>query len=242
MVMGMIIYYMNVEELPEDTGLLLELLEEGLPAVKQTLRQRIGQYKRREDQKRSLGAYLLLLHACRESGRNTKKFCIRKNPMGKPYFEMENTAGTAGEAVPFFNLSHSGAYAVCAYDEKTECGVDIQKIREDRMGIAERFFSESEKGLLRQKIDGGTDPARAFTQLWSRKESLAKCIGCGLQGAAGALDTAVSAYRTEEIIFTEDSEYVLTCCDKAPELSGGTVCRKLQKVCYNSQNGLHDFV
>lgn len=242
MVVGMIIYYMNVEELPEDTGPLWEILEEELPAVVRTLRQRIGRYKRREDQKRSLGAYLLLLHACRESGRNTEKFCIRKTPMGKPYFEMENTAGTAGEAVPFFNLSHSGAYAVCAYDAKTECGVDIQKIREDCMGIAERFFSEGEKGLLQQKINGGTDPARAFTGLWSRKESLAKCIGCGLQGTAGVLDTAVSEYRTEEVAFTEDPEYVLTCCAKASEFSGVAACRKLQKVCYNSQNGLHDFV
>ncbi len=251
MVMVMNLYYMNIEELPADTEKLLRELKEAAPGIGIAAGQRIERYKRMEDRQRSLGAYLLLLYACTEAEKNLQTLCIRPDAMGKPFFvepteigatEIGATEIGATEKVqPFFNLSHSGSYAVCAYDEYAECGVDIQRIREDLTGIAGRFFSEGE----RESLFGGhmqeNDRARIFSRIWSRKESLAKCIGSGLRGNLRELDTAATEYRIGEIEFAENREYVLTYCSAA-DTALSSAQPQLQKICYNSQNGLHVFV
>jgi len=239
--MVMNLYYMNIEELPADMEKLLRELKEAAPGIGIAAGQRIERYKRMEDRQRSLGAYLLLLYACTEAEKNLQTFCIRPDAMGKPFFVETTEIGTTEKAQPFFNLSHSGSYAVCAYDEYAECGVDIQKIREDLTGIAGRFFSEGE----RESLFGGhmqeCERAHAFTRIWSRKESLAKCIGSGLRGDLRELDTAATEYRIGEIEFAENREYVLTYCSAA-DTALSSAQPQLQKICYNSQNGLHVFV
>lgn len=246
MVMVMNLYYMNIEELPADTEKLLRELKEAAPGIGKAAGQRIERYKRTQDRQRSLGAYLLLLHACTEAEKNLQTLCIRPDAMGKPFFveptEIGATEIGASEKVqPFFNLSHSGSYAVCVYDEYAECGVDIQKIRADLTGIAGRFFSEGERESLFGVHMQECDRAHAFTRIWSRKESLAKCIGSGLRGDLRELDTNAPEYRIGEIEFTENREYVLTYCSRAVTQLP-SVHPQVQKICYNSQNGLHVFV
>ena len=46
----------------------------------------------------------------------------------------------------FYNISHSGDYAICAVSD-SEVGVDIQKIRKPDMRIAKRYFTEDEYNL-----------------------------------------------------------------------------------------------
>lgn len=239
--MVMNLYYMNIEELPADTEKLFRELKEAAPGIGIAAGQRIERYKRMEDRQRSLGAYLLLLYACTEAEKNLQTLCIRPDAMGKPFFVETTEIGATEKVQPFFNLSHSGSYAVCVYDEYAECGVDIQKIREDLTGIVGRFFSEGERLILFDGHMQENDRARIFSRIWSRKESLAKCIGSGLRGDLRELDTAATEYRIGEIEFAENREYVLTYCSAA-DTALSSAQPQLQKICYNSQNGLHVFV
>ena len=74
----------------------------------------------------------------------------------------------------FFNLSHSGMYAVCAYG-LSPSGVDIQKETPDRFHIAERCFTEGEQALIREQ------GPEMFTRIWARKESYLKFTGQGIR-------------------------------------------------------------
>ncbi len=75
----------------------------------------------------------------------------------------------------FFNISHSGKYAVCAVAERP-VGVDIEQPRAYQPRLAERVCSESEQSLLAHS----EDPSQLFCRLWVLKESFVKCTGTGL--------------------------------------------------------------
>lgn len=79
---------------------------------------------------------------------------------GKPYL--------ANYPDIYFNLSHSGEWAVCAISE-SPVGVDIQHCDEGRRDVASRFFHREEirylDGLPQFRRDEG------FYRLWTLKES-----------------------------------------------------------------------
>lgn len=63
---------------------------------------------------------------------------------GKPYFK--------GHADLYFNLSHSGNFAVCIV-AGMPCGIDIEGNRPFKPSVAKRFFSETEyTGFMIQKM------------------------------------------------------------------------------------------
>jgi 4'-phosphopantetheinyl transferase len=79
-----------------------------------------------------------------------------------------------------FNLSHSGALALCAVVQHCRVGVDIERLRPmpDLEAIAERTFSPRERETLRRlppelRHEG-------FFNCWTRKEAYIKAIGKGL--------------------------------------------------------------
>jgi 4'-phosphopantetheinyl transferase len=79
-----------------------------------------------------------------------------------------------------FNLSHSGALALCAIVRHRRVGVDIERLRPmpDLEAIAERTFSSRERETLRRlppelRHEG-------FFNCWTRKEAYIKAIGTGL--------------------------------------------------------------
>ncbi len=76
-----------------------------------------------------------------------------------------------------FNISHSGHYVVCAVAD-TEIGIDVERIRNVNLRIAERFFSPSEIDDL-MACDEETR-MQYFITLWTIKESYLKAIGRGL--------------------------------------------------------------
>lgn len=73
-----------------------------------------------------------------------------------------------------FSLSHSGNLVVCAVSS-VPIGVDLERERPVRPGIAARWFTPEEQNLL------ASDPS-AFFDLWMAKEAVLKEIGCGLCG------------------------------------------------------------
>lgn len=75
-----------------------------------------------------------------------------------------------------FNLSHSGALALCALDSRP-VGVDIQVVKPWRDRLFRRVCTPEELAWLETQ----EDPALAFAQLWSLRESRVKQSGQGLR-------------------------------------------------------------
>lgn len=96
---------------------------------------------------------------------------------GKPYIK--------GNKI-FFNLSHSGEYAVCAVSDR-EVGIDIQQKGALKMKVARRFFTENECGYILGQPDS-EKAADMFYRLWSLKESFVKAVGMGINLPFGSFE------------------------------------------------------
>lgn len=76
-----------------------------------------------------------------------------------------------------FNYSHSGDWIVCAVSE-VPVGIDVERIKDIDMAIAERFFSKNEyDDLMKMRKD---KQLACFYGLWTLKESYVKWDGRGL--------------------------------------------------------------
>lgn len=94
---------------------------------------------------------------------------LRFGPHGKPYLP----------GGPHFSLSHAKGLALCAL-EKWNTGADAECLRSFPPRLQERVFTPEE----RQASLSSPNPDRAFTTLWTLKESYMKLTGLGLaQGA-----------------------------------------------------------
>ncbi|MBW8876287.1 MAG: 4'-phosphopantetheinyl transferase superfamily protein [Acidobacteria bacterium] len=108
-------------------------------------------------------------------------------PRGKPFL-----------APPFadrglqFNLSNSDELALAGFVHGREIGVDVEFLRpmNDCEEIAERFFSESERRVLRTI----PFPAKqeAFFNCWTRKEAYLKAVGEGLAAPLDSFDVTLA--------------------------------------------------
>lgn len=109
---------------------------------------------------------------------------------GKPRLVSTRAGDGAGDAPPFFfNLSHSGGFALCAVGQLGEIGVDIERIRPlSYPGALARDHLSPEERRLRS--DWETSAARPeFFRIWARKESILKAAGLGLSRPLGRVDT-----------------------------------------------------
>ena len=82
-----------------------------------------------------------------------------------------------------FNFSHCRRAVLCAVGD-SPLGVDVEQIQYDP-DLARIVLSPRELAAT----ESSQDPALAFTELWTRKESLLKLLGTGLPGATGPADT-----------------------------------------------------
>lgn len=112
-------------------------------------------------------AYTLLSVSVKEHWGLSSLPEITRASNGKPRFS--NADGLE------FNLSHSGALALCALDT-SPVGVDIQLIKSWRASLPSRVCSEDELSWLQEQDDFW----RGFTALWALKESRVKQSGQGL--------------------------------------------------------------
>ena len=133
-----------------DIGFVKQNYEKLLSAIDRKRIERAECFLQEEDKLFSLGAGYLI-------SKNLSADKILYNENGKPYLKDG----------PYFNLSHSGEYAVLAIDESREVGIDIQTIKE-KSETAIKYVSKEDL------------PLNDMFRLWSNKESLIKCLGANI--------------------------------------------------------------
>jgi len=105
-------------------------------------------------------------------------------PRGKPFLQ------DAGDL--YFNLSNSDEMALIGFVLGREIGVDIEYMKPmpDCEQIAERFFSESERVVLRGIP--AEDKKETFFNCWTRKEAYLKAVGEGLGAPLDSFDVTLA--------------------------------------------------
>lgn len=132
-------------------------------------RKKAGEKSRRE---KETGRRLLFFVLTRIFHRKPEEIRLYANEHGKLYLET---------GVPlFFNISHSGEYVVCAFSD-TEVGADVEKIGQERLAVAKRFFHPEEIACLSEASE--QERTELFFRYWCAKESVLKYMGTGLSAS-----------------------------------------------------------
>ncbi len=149
-----------------------DLFEEKLQEMSSQRKEKIISYKYDSDRRLSLGAGILLDEGLKKLGYREKQLNYSVNKQGKPFYR----------ELPqfYFNLSHSGHYAVAVFSDMP-VGIDIEEKEFDkiRLGIAKRFFHEKENSLLKN-IEDRREQIELFYRIWTWKESFVKAVGEGM--------------------------------------------------------------
>ena len=102
-----------------------------------------------------------------------------------------------------FNLSNSDELALVGFVLGPEIGVDVEYLRPmpDCEQISERFFSESERVVLR----GIPFPAKeeTFFNCWTRKEAYLKAVGEGLAAPLDSFDVTLAPGEAPRMLTLE---------------------------------------
>lgn len=202
------IYAAAIEPLMED-----DFYRKAFSMVGKERQEKTEKMVQRSDKARSVAAGLLLRYAvarnaaCFENFRD-QRFAKSDRQASEIHtdvsdsFLWEESCVTGEHGKPmlpekmglYFNLSHSGDYAICAVSDQ-EIGADIQKHTRYKEKLAERFFHPEELAYLK----AAEDRKRSFFDLWCLKESCIKCTGKGL-GTGLERFSVVPLIYGEEII------------------------------------------
>lgn len=166
-----------------------EELEKAMPFLTSKRKERLDKLKNSSAFRLSAGAGLLLYAALEKNGLQNKLDKIQYGAHGKPFLP---------DSGFFFNLSHSGSIALCAFGD-VDLGADIQQIRERIPQKTAKILSSQEKEYLLSKE--GRGQAEAFYQIWARKESLMKWDGRGLRLPMQTLNVVQNGELVNELIF-----------------------------------------
>lgn len=182
------IYAMRI---PDKT--IEELIKANIRKISEQRMKKINAFRFEDDKKRSLCVEILLRHIL--IGRYNvvdKDLMFSYNKYGKP--------SLVGDGMPEFNLSHSGAWVVCATADK-DIGVDIERVEDVKLSIAKSYFDRYEY----EYIESGQDKNYRFFQIWTLKESLIKAVGKGLSLSLKSFRFDLSE---EEIkVFSDSHDY-----------------------------------
>lgn len=133
--------------------------------------QKIDRFKFDADKFLSLGVGLLLKDACENFGIVGADERVAFTAAGKPYFEEHPNV--------HFSLSHSHERAMCVMSTY-EVGCDVEKIKGDKLKLAERFFTPQEFTWLKG-LQGEDAQKEGFYRIWTLKECYMKVTGLGLE-------------------------------------------------------------
>ncbi|MGN1114116.1 MAG: 4'-phosphopantetheinyl transferase family protein [Oscillospiraceae bacterium] len=127
------------------------------------------------DKNNSVISYLLMLCGTRELfGITDIELCYgNKN---KPYCKNHPDI--------FFSISHCRKGCICAVGDN-ELGADIQDIKDFNLRLLPKICTSDEESL----ILSSDNKQKAFTELWTRKESFVKMKSCGISSDLKLADT-----------------------------------------------------
>lgn len=152
-------------------------------------------YRKIDDRKRCIAGGLLIKQFL-------KNAVITYNEFGKP----------VADNGMHFNLSHSGDYVLLALSD-CEIGCDIEKVRSVNAEKAGRIvFCENEMN----KITSSFDKTDTFLELWTKKESLLKCMGKGFHRNSKSVDVSGDSFEENGRIYYlktwKFSDYIISAC------------------------------
>lgn len=137
-------------------------------------RARIERYRLADDKKRCILAGLMTRHFLGNAE-------ILKSEYGKPSLSDGR----------FFNISHSGKYVLFALSD-CEIGCDIEQFHYvNALRTGRTVFTDDEMNLLL----AGADRLGMFFNLWTKKESLLKCMGEGFHRSAKSVDVRFDVFE-----------------------------------------------
>jgi 4'-phosphopantetheinyl transferase len=149
------LYYINIHSLANDTARLLGKLND-------EQQKKTAAYRQEYDMLRSLAGQLMARHIA-------GGIPIRYTENGKPYLE----------GGPFFNIAHSGDYAVAVVSQTAPVGIDLEFTENTRGGnfpaLAQKVFHPEELRYFNKNPN-----RRRFYEIWTQKEAFVKMKGDGL--------------------------------------------------------------
>ena len=165
---------------------------DALPAWR---RSKALQYKKLDDRKRSVLAFVLLQHALREEYGITEISEFVYNEFGKPSFSN----------LPIhFSLSHCKDAVACAVSDHN-IGIDVETIVPYNPDVARRVCTVAELEILEQSENKDTD----FIKLWTIKEAISKYEGMGLSLTFCEIKTENYAVASRIL---DDSNCIISVC------------------------------
>ncbi len=132
-------------------------------------KEKIDKFKPQASKRLSLGAGIVLDRALSDIG--ITEYEIEYGINEKPYLK--------GRGDVFFNISHSGKYAVCVISDM-EIGVDIQEEKTFSEALVKHVFTPDEIAYVKRNVLDQKGADNLYTKMWTIKESVMKYFGIGL--------------------------------------------------------------
>ncbi|MBR5060762.1 MAG: 4'-phosphopantetheinyl transferase superfamily protein [Prevotella sp.] len=155
-------YELYIDEHPERIDIMA-----ALAAVSSQRREYALRYRKEQDRRLCLSAYLLLQKALQEAYGIIEPPIFSFTPQGKPFLKDHSNI--------HFNLSHCRQAAVCVVSHRP-VGIDIESIDAYDPELIAATMSDKEQDMIAK----ASSPPLAFIRLWTQKESLLKFLGQGL--------------------------------------------------------------
>ena len=172
-----------------------EVYEKHLSSLPAWRREKALLYKKLDDRKRSVLAFVLLQRALREEYGITEVPEFVYNEFGKP--SLPN--------LPIhFSLSHCKDAVACAVSDYN-IGIDMESIVPYNPDVARRACTADEQKLLEQSSNKDVE----FIKLWTVKEAISKYEGMGLSLPFAEIDAMNYLLYSKVSV---NSRYVLSTC------------------------------
>ena len=197
------VYLMNIEQLNADK------LEEYYRFLGKERIEKVERLKRIVNKKQSIACGMLINDIVLNKAAGGRDAEYSVDEYGKPHVICN------GEDEIYFNVSHSGSYAILAIG-KNDIGIDIQDISKTNLVIVDRCFSENEKKRLLCAKSSRLDAV--YTSVWSGKESYVKALGIGIRTDLSKVDLQSvecdenEEYNIELVSLPDMDEYAISVC------------------------------
>ena len=174
-----------------------ELYEKHLSSLPTWRREKALQYKKLDDRKRSVLAFVLLQRALREEYGITEFPEFVYNEFGKP--SLPN--------LPIhFSLSHCNDAVACAVSYHN-IGIDVESIVPYNPDVARRVCSADELKMLEQSLNKDVE----FIKLWTAKEAISKYEGMGLSLPFAEIDVSkyavhINMFKSKRLVLSIASD------------------------------------